>query len=93
MSRDLDSRFSEREKAATEEWLRSNKGGFHLHLLVLTFVYCRGVINGKAGKAAALPRFLDMLTLSQPGGAGYAHQLTLPHLKVSVSMSLHFRFL
>ena len=25
MSRDLDSRFSEREKAATEEWLRSNK--------------------------------------------------------------------
>jgi hypothetical protein len=38
MSRDLDSRFSEREKAATEEWLRSNKGGFHLHLLVLTLV-------------------------------------------------------
>jgi len=25
MSRDLDSLFSEREKAATEEWLRSNK--------------------------------------------------------------------
>ena len=39
MSRDLDSLFSEREKAATEEWLRSNKGGFHLHLLVFTFVY------------------------------------------------------
>ena len=37
----------------------------------------RGVINGKAGKAAALPKFSDMLTLSQPGGADYAHPLTL----------------
>ena len=27
----------------------------------------RGVINGKAGKAAALPKFSDTLTLSQPG--------------------------
>jgi hypothetical protein len=26
----------------------------------------RGVINGKAGKSAALPNFLDTLTLSQP---------------------------
>ena len=33
----------------------------------------RGVINGKAGKAAALHKFLDMLTLSRPGA--------LPHLK------------
>ena len=28
----------------------------------------RGVINGKEGKAAALPKFLDTLTLSQPEG-------------------------
>ena len=33
----------------------------------------RGVINGKAGKAgkaAAVPKFSDTLTLSQPGGGG-----------------------
>ena len=28
----------------------------------------RGVINGKAGKAAALPKFSDTLTLSQSRG-------------------------
>ena len=33
----------------------------------------RGVINGKAGKAAAFPKFSDMLTLYQPGGPDYAH--------------------
>ena len=37
----------------------------------------RGVINGKAGKAAALPKFSDTLTLSQPRGADYAHPLDL----------------
>ena len=37
----------------------------------------RGVINGKPGKAAALPNFSDTLTLSQPGVADYAHQLAL----------------
>ena len=41
----------------------------------------RGVINGKAGKAAALPKFSDTLTLSQPGEADYAHSLALPHRK------------
>ena len=30
-------------------------------------MYYRGVINGKAGKAAALPKFSNALTLSQPG--------------------------
>ena len=30
----------------------------------------RGVINGKAGKTAAFPKFSDMLTLSQSGGGG-----------------------
>ena len=30
----------------------------------------KGVINGKAGKAAALPKFSDTLTLSQSGGVG-----------------------
>ena len=37
----------------------------------------RGVINGKAGKAAALPKFSDMLTPSQPEGAYNAHPLAL----------------
>ena len=41
----------------------------------------RGVINGKAGKAAALPKFSDTLTLSQSGGADYASPLALSHLK------------
>ena len=41
----------------------------------------RGVIYGKAGKAAPLPKFSDTLTLSQSGGADYAQQLDLPHLK------------
>ena len=43
------------------------------------FVY-RGVINGKAGKAAALPKFSDTLTLSQSAWADYAQPLALPHL-------------
>ena len=34
------------------------------------------VINGKPDKAAALPKFSDTLTLSQPEGADYAHQIT-----------------
>ena len=42
----------------------------------------RGVNNGKAGKAAALPKFSDMLTLSQPRVADYAHPLALPHQKM-----------
>ena len=43
----------------------------------------RGVISGKAGKAAALPKFLDSLTIFQRwgGGADYAHPLALPHVK------------
>ena len=41
----------------------------------------RGVINGEAGKAAALPKFSDKLTLSQSRGADYAQPLALPHLK------------
>ena len=32
--------------------------------------YYRGIINDKASKAAALPKFSDDLTLSQPGGMG-----------------------
>ena len=40
-------------------------------------VQCRGVINGKAGKAAALPQFSDTLSLSQPEGAEHAHPLAL----------------
>ena len=47
------------------------------------FATLRGVINGKADKAAALPKFSDMLTLYQPGGPDYAHiahPLALPCL-------------
>ena len=35
----------------------------------------RGVINGKAGNAAALPKFPDTLTLSQSRGTDYAQPL------------------
>jgi hypothetical protein len=39
----------------------------------------RGVINGKVGKAAALSKFSDTLTLSQPGGKIiHTHWLCLP---------------
>ena len=42
----------------------------------------RGVINDKA---AALPKFSDMLTLSQPGVvADFAYPLALPSFKPSV---------
>ena len=34
-------------------------------------------MNGKAGKPPALTKFSDMLTLSQPEGADYAHPLAL----------------
>ena len=48
----------------------------------MTNIVYRGVINGKAGKAAVLPKFLDTLTLPQSGGwADYAQPLALPHLK------------
>ena len=38
------------------------------------------------GRQGALPKFSDMLTLSQPegGGADHAYPLALPHLKFSV---------
>jgi hypothetical protein len=45
----------------------------------------RGVINGKAGKAATLPKFSDTLTLSQPEREeDYAHSLAPPRLKFSM---------
>ena len=43
--------------------------------------YNLGVIHGKAGKAAAFPKFSDTLTLCQPWGADHAHPLALPCLK------------
>ena len=52
--------------------------------VVLQLVLLRGVINGKAGKAAASPKFSDTLTLSQSGGADYAPPLALSHLKIFV---------
>ena len=53
---------------------------YNLRLFMFYTVFrikLRGVINGKPGKAAALPNFSDTLTLSQPGVADYAHQLAL----------------
>ena len=41
----------------------------------------RVVINGKAGKAAALHKISDMVTLSQSEGVNYVQPLALPHLK------------
>jgi hypothetical protein len=35
-------------------------------MLTLPTYYIMGAINGKAGKAAALPKFSDTLSLSQP---------------------------
>ena len=48
-----------------------------------------GVIYSKAGKAAALPKSSDTLTLSQSGGADYAQPLDLPHLKKIVITPLY----
>ena len=42
----------------------------------------RGLINGKAGKATALPKFSDMLTLFKSGGADYDQPMALSHLKI-----------
>jgi hypothetical protein len=39
----------------------------------------RGVINGVAGKEAALPKFSDMLTLSQEGGGAETADNTPNH--------------
>jgi hypothetical protein len=61
-----------------------------LKLVFVNFVLCdvllsfRGGINGKEDKAAALPKFSDMLTLCQSGGAGYTQPLALSHLKFFV---------
>ena len=57
----------------TQLWAKGGGGN------ILTFCRCRGVINGKAGKAAALSKFSYTLTLSRPSIA-----LALPDLKFSV---------
>ena len=41
-----------------------------LSILIGMYSIDRGVINGKGGKAAALHKFSDTLTLSQPKGGG-----------------------
>ena len=51
---------------------------------VKNIILLRGVINGKADKAAALPKFSDTLTLSQSEGADYVHPLALPPLQIFV---------
>ena len=55
----------------------------------MMFINNRGVINGKAGKAATLPKFSDTLTLSQPRGADCAHPLALFGLKNSMITPLN----
>ena len=63
------------EAIQMEGWLLSY---FFSNFYLLSVISIRGVFNGKAGKAAALPKFSDTLTLSQPGGgADYAHPLAL----------------
>ena len=47
----------------------------------------RGVINGKAGKAAALTKFSDMLTLSLPRGQ-ITPRLALPHPNFNLDYAL-----
>ena len=42
-----------------------------------TNVLLRGVINGKAGKADALPKSSNTLTIFQPGGVDYANLLSI----------------
>jgi hypothetical protein len=63
-----------------------------LYNVILSSIFNRGlllkVINGKAGKSAALTKFSDTLTLSQPKRADYAHPLELPCLKNSEIMPL-----
>ena len=49
----------------------------------------RGVINGEAGKAAALPQFSDALTLSESERADYAQPLALPHQFFFLITPLH----
>ena len=44
---------------------------------IYKLISTRGVIKSKAGKATALSKFSNMLTLSQTGGAYYAHTLGL----------------
>ena len=51
--------------------------GFQIYLV---WIQIRDAINGKAGKAAALPKFSDTLNLSQSEGADYALQLALSDL-------------
>ena len=60
---------------------RSRHAQSHQHSTVSHFAYfgcisfhIRDVINGKAGKAAALQIFSDMLTLTQSGGDCTVHK-------------------
>jgi hypothetical protein len=55
---------------------------------ILLNIKFKGVINGKAGKATALPKFSNVLILSQSKGADYTQPLALPHLKLFVNTPL-----
>ena len=52
----------------------------------------RGIINGKTGKAATLPKFSDTLILFQPRGADCAHPLALLSLTNSMITPLNKYF-
>ena len=66
-------------------WISSPASTFNLCIdtsrLTLDLANVRGIINSKAGKAAASPKFLDTLNLSQSGGADYTQPLALLYLK------------
>ena len=70
------------------EWPKKEQSGGNVDRPFMIWTLNRGVINGKAGKAAALPKFSDTLTLSLPRGADYVHPLALPHLKISLGCIL-----
>ena len=55
--------------------------------------YAKGVINGKAGKAAALQIFSDMLTLTQSGGDCTVHKQIYPSGYIHQGLLLYFVFL
>ena len=61
--------------------------------LMLDLGNVRGIINGKAGKAAASPKFLYTLTLSQSGGADYTQPLALLHLKFYMITPLNVKYI
>jgi hypothetical protein len=56
--------------------------------VVMSWLNSRGVINGKAAKAAALPKFSDVSTLSQSREADYA-DFASPKIGLDYAPGIH----